>query len=137
MGLVAVVDPTFRHQIDLAYYLMVLGLIALYGPGVLSLDSLVVRALERRFPILKGMRMVSYEGMPRVLIVGGGFGGVAAAKALSNTSCRVTLIDQRNTIFFSPCCIRWRPLAFHRPTSPAQYAASFAISQMFASCSAA
>jgi NADH dehydrogenase len=84
IGLVAVVDPTFQHQIDLAYYLMVLGLIALYGPGALSLDSLVVRALERRFPILKGMRMVSYEGMPRVLIVGGGFGGVAAAKALRN-----------------------------------------------------
>jgi NADH:ubiquinone reductase (H+-translocating) len=49
-----------------------------------------------RFPELDGMRTVSYEGTPRVLIVGGGFGGVAAAKALRNTSCRVTLIDQRN-----------------------------------------
>src|SRR6266478_1881705 len=47
IGLVTVVDPTFQHQIDLAYYLMVLGLIALYGPGALSLDSLVVRTLRR------------------------------------------------------------------------------------------
>jgi uncharacterized membrane protein YphA (DoxX/SURF4 family) len=31
IGLITVVDPTFQHQIDLAYYLMVLGLIALYG----------------------------------------------------------------------------------------------------------
>jgi uncharacterized membrane protein YphA (DoxX/SURF4 family) len=53
IGLVAVVDPTFQHQIDLSYYLMVLGLIALYGPGALSLDSLVVRAIERRFPFLR------------------------------------------------------------------------------------
>ena len=102
IGLVTVVDPTFQHQIDLAYYLMVLGLIALYGPGALSLDSLVVRTLRRRLPELEGMRMPSYEGTPRVLIVGGGFGGVAAAKALRNTRCRVTLIDQRNYYLFQP-----------------------------------
>ena len=63
-------DPTSQHQIDLAYYLMVLGLIALYGPGAFSLDSLVVRTLLRRFPELDGMRTVSYEGTPRVVIVG-------------------------------------------------------------------
>jgi len=40
--------------------------------------------------------------MPRVLIVGGGFAGVATAKALRNTSCRVTLIDQRNYYLFQP-----------------------------------
>jgi NADH dehydrogenase FAD-containing subunit len=36
--------------------------------------------------------MVSYEGMPHVVIIGGGFGGIAAAKALRHTNCRVTLI---------------------------------------------
>ena len=102
IGLIAVVDPTFQHQIDLAYYLMVLGLIALYGPGALSLDSLVLSTLLRRFPELESIRTVSYEGTPRVVIVGGGFGGVAAAKALRNTSCRVTLIDQRNYYLFQP-----------------------------------
>jgi putative oxidoreductase len=102
IGLSALVDPTYQQSIDLAYYLMVLGLVALHGPGALSIDNLVVGALRRRFPGLRVMRTVSYEGLPRVLIVGGGFGGVAAAKALRNTSCRVTLIDQRNYYLFQP-----------------------------------
>ena len=102
IGLIAFVDPTFQHQIDLAYYLMVLGLTALYGPGAFSLDSLVVRTLLQRFPQFDGMRTVSYEGTPRVVIVGGGFGGVATAKSLRNTRCRVTLIDQRNYYLFQP-----------------------------------
>jgi NADH dehydrogenase/putative oxidoreductase len=98
----ALVDPTYQQSIDLAYYLMVLGLIALRGPGALSIDSLVVRALGRRFPSLRGVRMVSYEGMPRVVIIGGGFGGIAAAKALRHTNCQVTLIDRRNYFLFQP-----------------------------------
>src|SRR5260370_15320357 len=81
---------------------MVLALIALHGPGALSIDNLVVRALRRRFPGLRVMPRVSCEGLPRVLIVGRGFGGVSAAKALRNTSCRVTLVDQRNYYLFQP-----------------------------------
>jgi uncharacterized membrane protein YphA (DoxX/SURF4 family) len=96
MGLSALIDPTYQQSIDLAYYLMMLGLIALQGPGALSIDNPVVRALERRFPSLKSMRAVSYEGMSRVVIVGGGFGGIAVARALRNTSWRVTLIDRHN-----------------------------------------
>jgi NADH dehydrogenase FAD-containing subunit/uncharacterized membrane protein YphA (DoxX/SURF4 family) len=102
MGLSALIDPTYQQSIDLAYYLMVLGLIALQGPGALSIDNPVVRAFERRFPSLKSMRAVSYEGMSRVVIVGGGFGGIAVARALRNTSCRVTLIDRRNYFLFQP-----------------------------------
>ncbi|MEG9438398.1 FAD-dependent oxidoreductase [Edaphobacter sp. HDX4] len=33
---------------------------------------------------------------PHVIIVGGGFGGLAAARALRNASARTTLIDRRN-----------------------------------------
>ena len=102
IGLSALVDPTYQQSIDLAYYLMVLGLIALRGPGALSIDSFVVRALGRRFPSLRGVRMVSYVGMPRVVIIGGGFGGIAAAKALRHANCRVTLIDRRNYFLFQP-----------------------------------
>jgi NADH dehydrogenase/putative oxidoreductase len=102
IGLIAIVDPTFQNRFDIAYYWMVLGLIALHGPGALSIDSLVARALMRLFPKLEAMRKISYEGMPRVVIVGGGFGGVAAAKALRHTSCRVTLIDRRNYFLFQP-----------------------------------
>jgi NADH dehydrogenase len=40
--------------------------------------------------------------LPRVIIVGGGFGGLAAARALRNVPVRVTLIDKRNYHLFRP-----------------------------------
>jgi NADH dehydrogenase len=39
---------------------------------------------------------------PRVVIVGGGFGGLAAAKALGKTPARVLLIDRTNHHLFQP-----------------------------------
>ena len=40
--------------------------------------------------------------LPRVVIVGGGFGGLAAARALRNSPVRVTLVDKRNYHLFRP-----------------------------------
>jgi len=40
--------------------------------------------------------------MPRVVIVGGGFGGLAAAKALRGRPVEITLLDRRNHHLFSP-----------------------------------
>jgi NADH dehydrogenase len=40
--------------------------------------------------------------LPRVLIVGGGFAGLAAAKALAGAPVEVTLIDRRNHHVFQP-----------------------------------
>ena len=40
--------------------------------------------------------------LPRVVIVGGGFGGLAAARALRNAPVRVTLIDRSNHHLFQP-----------------------------------
>ncbi len=39
---------------------------------------------------------------PRVVILGGGFGGLAAAKALRKARVRVTIIDRRNHHLFQP-----------------------------------
>ncbi|HEX6015758.1 MAG TPA: FAD-dependent oxidoreductase, partial [Geminicoccaceae bacterium] len=39
---------------------------------------------------------------PRVVIVGAGFGGLAAAKALARTPADVVLIDRRNYHLFQP-----------------------------------
>src|SRR5436305_15330412 len=39
---------------------------------------------------------------PKVLIIGGGFGGLWAAKALANKPVEVTLIDRRNHHVFQP-----------------------------------
>jgi NADH:ubiquinone reductase (H+-translocating) len=42
------------------------------------------------------------DRVPNVVIVGGGFGGLATAKALRNTSAAVTLIDRSNHHLFQP-----------------------------------
>jgi NADH dehydrogenase FAD-containing subunit len=39
---------------------------------------------------------------PHVVIVGGGFGGLAAAKALKNAPARITLVDRTNHHLFQP-----------------------------------
>src|SRR5215470_19445613 len=40
--------------------------------------------------------------VPRVVIVGGGFGGLAAARALKNAPVQVILIDRTNHHLFQP-----------------------------------
>src|SRR5690242_21701245 len=40
--------------------------------------------------------------LPRVVIVGGGFGGLSATRALRNAPVSVTLIDKRNYHLFRP-----------------------------------
>ena len=39
---------------------------------------------------------------PRVVIVGGGFGGLYSARALASAPVSVTLIDKRNSHLFRP-----------------------------------
>lgn len=39
---------------------------------------------------------------PRVLIVGGGFGGLYAARVLRNAAVRVTVVDRTNHHLFQP-----------------------------------
>jgi len=48
------------------------------------------------------MRMRSTEDMPRVVIVGGGFGGIAAAKALRKAPVELVLVDRTNHHVFQP-----------------------------------
>ena len=48
------------------------------------------------------MATIDPSGRPRVVIVGAGFGGLAAAKALARTPAEVVLIDRRNYHLFQP-----------------------------------
>jgi len=45
---------------------------------------------------------VSANERPHVLVLGGGFGGLYAARALKNAPVRVTLVDRRNHHLFQP-----------------------------------
>jgi NADH dehydrogenase FAD-containing subunit len=42
------------------------------------------------------------DELPHVVVVGGGFGGIATVRALRSTACRITLIDRRNHTLFQP-----------------------------------
>jgi NADH dehydrogenase len=46
--------------------------------------------------------MSQHDSRPHVVILGGGFGGMAAARELDDPSLRVTLVDRRNHHLFQP-----------------------------------
>ena len=75
---------------------------ALRGPGPSSFDRRVElawrRAAQRQAP--------TDESLPHVVVVGGGFGGIAAARGLAGAACRVTLVDRRNYHLFQPLLYR-------------------------------
>jgi NADH dehydrogenase FAD-containing subunit len=50
----------------------------------------------------EGGKIMTNHQLPHVVIVGGGFGGLAAARALQNAPVRVTLVDRSNHYLFQP-----------------------------------
>jgi NADH dehydrogenase FAD-containing subunit/uncharacterized membrane protein YphA (DoxX/SURF4 family) len=82
--------------------LPLLGLPLLHGAGAISLDHAIAVAFRRRFPPFEALPAAAVARLPHVVIVGGGFGGVAAARGLRYAPCRVTLLDQRNYHLFQP-----------------------------------
>ena len=48
------------------------------------------------------MKTDNLNGRPKVVIVGGGFGGLYAAKGLANRPVSVTLVDRKNHHTFQP-----------------------------------
>jgi putative oxidoreductase len=82
--------------------LPLLGLPLLYGARAISLDHAIAAAFRRRFPSFEALPAAAVARLPHVVIVGGGFGGVAAARGLRYAPCRVTLLDQRNYHLFQP-----------------------------------
>ena len=84
------------------YWLLALGLLALTGPEALSVDALIERSLKRMFPQLDGKPAFSLEGLPRVVVIGAGFGGLTCAARLASAPVRITLIDRHNYHLFQP-----------------------------------
>lgn len=87
---------------ELGRWLGAFGLLVLAGPGAMSVDALIARGLRMRFPQLVGKPAFSLHGLPRVVIVGAGFGGLACAARLARTRVSVTLIDRHNYHLFQP-----------------------------------
>jgi NADH dehydrogenase len=53
-------------------------------------------------PLPSAAPLARRSGQPHVVIIGGGFGGLFAAKALRHAPVRVTLLDRRNHHVFQP-----------------------------------
>ena len=98
-GVATMMDPGLSADL---FWLAALGLFVVRGAGPWSLDALIEGALRRRFPELDGQPAFSLEGLPRVVIVGAGFGGLTCAAALARTRVAVTLVDRVNYHLFQP-----------------------------------
>ncbi len=89
------------HLDNVHYLVLVLASLALSGAGELSLDA-ALRTLLGRFARPESLRGLPLQELPRVVIVGAGFGGMACAQALRHTPVSITLIDQHNYHLFQP-----------------------------------
>jgi NADH dehydrogenase FAD-containing subunit/uncharacterized membrane protein YphA (DoxX/SURF4 family) len=87
---------------DGVYLLMVFSIFAIYGAGSISVDRVLAVLLERHVPRRDPRDPKSLEALPRVVIVGAGFGGISCAAALRRASVSVTLIDRANHHLFQP-----------------------------------
>src|SRR6202167_5778448 len=58
--------------------------------------------LTKSFPQEEAPLRKSARDKKRVLIIGGGFAGIAAAQALKRADVQITLIDRRNHHIFQP-----------------------------------
>ena len=90
------------QTIDRFYQCLLLGLIALRGPGPISADAALKWQLARWFPPLQSWSDAALVDAPHVVIVGAGFGGLKAAHGLRRAACRITVIDKRNYHLFQP-----------------------------------
>ncbi len=81
---------------------LVAGLLVLRGAGRFSLDALIEQHLERQYPQLAGRPAFALDAVPRVVIVGAGFGGLACATRLARLPVQVTIVDRQNYHLFQP-----------------------------------
>jgi NADH dehydrogenase FAD-containing subunit len=77
------------------------GLLAFEGAGALSADALIRRWLDRNVLFDRRFEDVPAH-WPHVVVVGAGFGGVAAVNRLKRLPVRVTLVDRNNYHLFQP-----------------------------------
>jgi NADH:ubiquinone reductase (H+-translocating) len=84
------------------YWTVLLLLLVAKGPGPFSLDGALLAGLRRSLPELSGKPAFNLKDLPRVVIVGAGFGGIACARALRHAPVNITLIDRQNYHLFQP-----------------------------------
>jgi NADH dehydrogenase FAD-containing subunit/uncharacterized membrane protein YphA (DoxX/SURF4 family) len=88
---------------EFLYWLVLLLLPLLFhGGGPIALDPWIAAMLRRHLPGLEEPDPATLAALPRVAIVGAGFGGLACAAGLRHAPVSVTLIDRQNYHLFQP-----------------------------------
>jgi NADH dehydrogenase/putative oxidoreductase len=100
--LLALGSLTLSSALIPPYPALLAALLLLQGPGALAADRLIWEALRRWLARTAAARRAGCGKLPRVVIVGAGFGGVTAARALRDVACEVVLVDRRNFHLFQP-----------------------------------
>ena len=102
IAMTLVIQFTYLQHIDHLFWFVLLAIPVLRGPGVLSADHLLGKAMRAAFPRVADMSREQLNRLPHVVVIGAGFGGVSLVKELRHTPCRITLIDRRNYHLFQP-----------------------------------
>ncbi|MEL6529540.1 MAG: FAD-dependent oxidoreductase [Pseudomonadota bacterium] len=79
-------------------------LLAIYesrGAGVLSIDQMIGQWMEKNILFDRDYSEIP-DRWPHVVVIGAGFGGLAAVERLKRLPVRITLIDKRNYHLFQP-----------------------------------
>jgi putative oxidoreductase len=84
------------------YWVLALLLLVFHGSGVWSIDRAFGARLREHYGELMAGGASALTEVPRVVIVGAGFGGLSCASALRGSPVRVTLIDRANHHLFQP-----------------------------------
>lgn len=99
LSLCCLIDPRLT---DAVYLLMMSAIFIIYGAGKLSVDHFITGVLESRWGHRSRRSETAPKGLPRVVIVGAGFGGLSCAWALRGANASVTLIDRVTHHLFQP-----------------------------------
>ncbi len=83
------------------YPFLFLALYEARGAGVLSVDRMIALWMEKNILFDRDYSEIP-DRWPHVVVVGAGFGGLAAVERLKRLPVRITLIDKRNYHLFQP-----------------------------------
>lgn len=84
-----------------AYSLLFIATVGLNGIGAFGVDSLIGQFLQKHILFDHQPDRIPAD-WPHVVVVGGGFGGLACVLRLRKLPVRITLIDQHNYHLFQP-----------------------------------
>ena len=83
------------------YPILLLAIYESRGAGLMSVDSLIARWMEKNILFDRDYADIP-DHWPHIVVVGAGFGGLAAANRLKRLPVRITVIDKRNYHLFQP-----------------------------------